>query len=130
MRLNPQKFSTEEFQEQASWIGKLFSSLNSFIGEVVTGFSNGLTVQDNLYQEIKEISWVNTSTDFPLKFRTKFAIHPRGLFPIYLLDKTTGAYSPLAPWISWSYSDGQVIIDSISGLDPHNYTIRVLVIYG
>ena len=130
-KLNPQRFTTEEFQEQASWIGKLFSSLNQFIGEVVTAFSNNLTVSENLYQEIREIKWLNSTSTYPLKFMTKFKTHPRGLVPIYLLNNTTGSYSTAQPWVVWSYQDGQVIISDISGLTADKtYTIRLLVIYG
>ncbi len=129
-KINPSKFTTEEFQDQAKWIGKLFSALNQFTGDVVTAFSNGFTVQDNLYQEIKEIKWLNSAQNFPLKFKTKFLIHPKGLHPIYLLNNTTGAYSTLQPWVVWSYADGQVVISDISGLTAAStYTIRIHVIY-
>lgn len=129
--INPQKFGTEEFQDQLDWIGKLFSPLNQFIGDVVRGFSNSITVNDNLYQEIKEIKWLNQSQNFPLKFKTKFAVNPKGLMPIYLLNNTTGSYSTAQPWVAWSYADGQIVISSISGLSAATtYTIRLLVIYG
>lgn len=130
-KINPQKFTTEEFQDQASWIGKLFSGLNGFTGSVVTAFSNGFTVEDNLYQEIREIKYVNSSGNFPLKFKTKFSVHPKGLVPIYLLNNTLGSYSTAAPWVVWSYADGQVSISDISGLTASStYTIRLLVLYG
>ena len=129
-KLNPAKFTTEEFQDQASWIAKLFSPLNQFIGEVVLAFSNGLTIQDNLAQEMRDIKWANTPTNLPLKFRTKWAKNPKGILPIYLTDNTTGSYSTQAPWLVWGYSDGQVVISDVLGLTTgHTYTIRVLVIY-
>ena len=53
-QLDPQRFSTEEFPDQVDWIGKLFSPLNQFTGDVVRAFRNQLTISDNLYQEIKE----------------------------------------------------------------------------
>jgi len=131
MKINPSKFTTEDFQDQASWIGKLFQSLNKFTGDVVTAFGNQLTIEDNLYQEIKEIKWVNSAQNFPLKFKTKYSVHPKGLNPIYLLNNTTGNYSTQIPWIVWSYSDGQVVISNVSGLTAAStYTIRLLVIYG
>lgn len=129
--INPQKFTTEEFQDQAKWIGKLFSGLNQFTGDVVAAFSNQFSVQDNLFQEIKEIKWTNTTQNFPLKFITKFKVIPKGMTPIYLLNNTTGSYSTAAPWVVWSYADGQVTISNISGLtNASTYTIRLLVIYG
>ena len=129
-QISPKKFTVEEFQEQAKWIGPFFSSLNGFISDVVGGFSNQLTVKENLYQEIKEIKWVNQTQDYPLKFKTKFVANPKGIIPIYLQNTTLGSYSVAAPWVVWSYADGQVNISNISGLTSGStYTIRLLVIY-
>ena len=130
-KLNPQRFSTEEFPEQENWISKLFQPLNQFTGEVVRAFSNSLNIEDNLYQEIKEIKYVNSATNFPLKFRTKYNVSPRGLSVIYLLNNTTGSYSTQQPWLVWSYKSGDVSIGDISGLTASStYTIRLLVYYG
>ena len=81
-KLTPQRFSVEEFTAQKDWIGKLFSPLNSFTGDIIRAFSNSITIDDNLFQEIKEIKYVNSPTNFPLKFRTKFNSNPRGLMPV------------------------------------------------
>ena len=130
-KLTPQRFSVEEFTAQKDWIGKLFSPLNSFTGDIIRAFSNSITIDDNLFQEIKEIKYVNSPTNFPLKFRTKFNSNPRGLMPVYLVDNTTGNYSTLQPWVVWSYLNNEVIISDISGLTAgRTYTIRLLVIYG
>lgn len=129
-KLNPQRFTSEEFPDQAKWIGKLFSGLNQFTGDVVNAFSNQISVQDNLHQEIKEIKFVNQGSDYPIKFKLKFNQNPRGLTPIYLLNNTTGEPSILQPWVIWTYADGQIRISDISGLTASNtYTIRLLIIY-
>ena len=60
-KLSPQKFIIEQFQDQASWISPLFSSLNTFINDLVINFNNNITIKDNLYQEIKEIKFKNDS---------------------------------------------------------------------
>lgn len=128
--LNPQKFTTEDFQDQVSWIGKLFSPLNQFVGDVVLAFSNGLTIKDNLAQEIRDVKYVNTASNFPLKFKAKWSKYPKGILPIYLFNNTTSTYSTAQPWVVWSYQDGQIIITDISGLVASStYTIRLLVIY-
>lgn len=130
-KINPQRFLTEQFSEQSSWIGNLFSPLNQFTGDVFRSLNNQLNVEDNLFQEIKEIKYVNSANNFPLKFRTKFNAQPKGLFPIYLLDVTSGTYSTNQPWVVWSYANQEVTISDISGLTASNtYTIRLLVIYG
>lgn len=130
-KITPQRFTTEEFPEQEDWIGKLFSPLNQFTGDVIRAFANKVTIEDNLYEEIKEIKYVNSANNFPLKFVTKFKTQPKGLHPIYLLNNTLGSYSTAAPWVVWSYQDGQVVISEISGLSANStYTIRLRVCYG
>lgn len=130
-KINPQKFTVEEFKEQAAWIGKLFSALNQFTGSVVSAFSNNFTIEDNFFQEIKEVKWVNSAQNFPLKFQTKFKARPVGIVPIYLFNNTLGIYSIAAPWVVWNYFDGVVSMSNISGLTADStYTIRLLVVYG
>jgi hypothetical protein len=130
-KLPNQSFSIEDFQEQKDWIGKILSPINKLILDLVGFFNNGITVRDNLYQEIKEIKFVNNSTNLPLKFRTKFQLHPQGLMTIYLFNNTLGEMSAQVPAYSWDYTNGELSIDDLTGLTASStYTIRVLVIYG
>ena len=130
-KVNPQKFTNEDFQDQKDWIGKLFSPLNQFLGDVVRAFNNGFTIEDNLYQEIREIKFKNSTNNFPYKFKTKFNAIPKGLVSIYLFNNTTGTYSTQTPLVVWSYAEQEVSISTISGLTADvNYTIRVWIIYG
>jgi hypothetical protein len=130
-KVNPQKFTLEDFPEQRDWLGKLFSPLNQFLGDVVRAFNNGFTIEENLYQEIREIKFKNSTNNFPYKFKTKFNSIPKGLVSIYLFNNTTGSYSSQTPLVVWSYAEQEVSISQISGLTTDvNYTIRVLLIYG
>ena len=129
MRLSSKKLSVEDFKEQQSWIAKLLQPLNDFFSQVNQGFNNGLTVEDNLSQEIKEIKFLNNSTNFPLSFKTKFATNPKGLTLIYCVD-SSNADLTVQPCLNWSYNNGIITIRSITGLVTSNtYTIRLLVIY-
>lgn len=131
MRINPAKLTLEDFPDQRDWIGKMFSVLNTFTGDLVRAFSNQISVEDNLFQEIKEIKWINSSNEFPLKFKTKFSTAPKGLSVIYLYNNTLSAYSTSAPWVQWGFQDGQVLISAISGLTAASqYTIRLHLVYG
>lgn len=129
--LNPQQFTVEGFADQQSWIGKLFGPLNQFTGDVVRAFRNQITIKDNLFQEIKEIKFVNSSEYFPIRFTTKFNTAPLGLVHLYVFNNTGSTYSVLPPHLVWKYADGQVIISEVVGLTAsETYTIRILVIYG
>lgn len=129
-KISPQKFTLESFKDQTSWIGSLLSPLNSFLNDLVIQFSNNFTVEDNLFQEIKEIKFMN-SNDFPLKFKTKFNSNPRGLIMIYLYDDTTSTPAAVSSAINWSYGNNEITITSMSGLTGSTkYIVRFLVIYG
>lgn len=129
-KLAPQRLTVESFQDQADWIGPLLSSINTLSNDLVINFNNGISISDNLSQEIKEITWKNDANNFPLRFNTKFNKNPQGLYVIYLFNTTDGVYSTQAPWLEWTYSNNQIVISAITGLTASkNYTMRLLVIY-
>lgn len=130
-KITGSKLTVEAFPKQADWIGKLLSNLNQFIGEVVSGFNNGLSIEDNLMQEIKEVKFINSSSNFPLKFSTKFTKLPKGVSIIYCYNQTSGAMESITSLPIWTYSNGQLSISSITGLSGSGstYIIRVHVIY-
>lgn len=128
MRLTNRKFQQEDFKDQ-TWIGRLLSPLNTFISEVYNGFQNNLTITDNLYQEIKTLTFVNETSNFPLIFKTKFNKYPEGLSLIYCQD-STGGYPSVQPLVQWSFNNGLLSISSISGLTVSSkYTFKFHIIY-
>jgi hypothetical protein len=130
-KLNPQQFTLEAFPEQQSWIGKLFSPLNTLTGDIVRAFRNQLSIEDNLFQEIKEIKFIDRPADYPVRFTPKFSNPPLGLSVIYIYNNTTSAYSDSAPHVEWSYDGQQVVISNVGGLAfNNNYTMRLLIYYG
>jgi hypothetical protein len=130
-QINPQQFTVEGFPDQQDWIGKLFSPLNQFTGDVVRAFRNQLTIKDNLWQEVKELKFVNDAASVPLRFTTKFNSYPVGLAVVYIYNNTLSAYSTTAPHLEWSWSNGELIINDITNLTASStYTMRVLVLYG
>lgn len=129
-KLNSQNFTLEGFQDQSSWIGKLFSPLNSFIGQVYNAFQNQITISDNLYQEIKSITFTNEIGNFPIKILLKFNAYPQFVFLGTCIDSDGGLPS-VNPLMDWSFKDGILSINSISGLTTSSkYTAKLLIIYG
>ena len=130
-KLNSQQFTLESFPEQQSWIGKLFGPLNQFMGDVIRAFRNQLTIEDNLFQEIKEIKYVNNAVNLPLRFTPKFSTSPKGLLPIYIYNETDAVYSSSQAHLVWSYNGTQIVISNVTNLTTDKtYTIRILAIYG
>lgn len=129
MKLSTQKFSVEQFQDQKSWIDKLFGPLNNFMAQVYQGLNNQLTVADNLYMEFKSLQFVNESSMFPIKFRTKYNKYPEMVVVGKCID-SDGAYSSVHPLVTWTFSNQTLEIQSISGLTASKkYTIKLLIIY-
>lgn len=130
-QLKPQKFTIESFKDQASWITNLLSPLNQILNDLVMSYSNGLTVSENLYQEIKEITFKNNAGVYPLVFKTKFNANPKGMVLLYNYDNTLNKYATTNPVIEWQFVNGNINITAITGLTSgSSYTVRFLVIYG
>jgi len=128
-KLTPKKLTVEDFTEQQSWIGKLLQPLNDFFSQVYQGWNNGITVEENLHQEFRDLKFTVDSTTFPIKVKSKFSVYPKSLTIVYCQD-STGAGPTAAPWASWTYNNGQIQISSITGLTVgKTYTVRIHVIY-
>lgn len=128
-KLTPKKLTIEDFPSQQSWITPLLQSLNDFFQQVYQGWNNGLTIEDNLYQEIRETKIVVDGNSFPIKLKSKFAVYPKSVMVIYCQD-TTGSGPTTAPWVSWSYNNNQIEISSITGLTSgKTYNLKLHIIY-
>lgn len=129
-KITPKKLTVEDFSSEQSWIGKLLSPLNDFFSQVYQGWNNGITVEENLFQEIKDIKIVLDANSFPLKIKSKFNTYPKGITTIYCQD-TQGGGPTVAPWVTWSFNNGQIEIANISGLTSgKTYHLKIHVIYG
>ncbi len=130
MKISPKRFTLEEFPDQQDWIGNLIAPLNTQAQELIAGFANNVTVNENLYQELKEIRFVNDAGNFPIRFRTKFNKYPQGINVIYCRDTQDGTASGM-PWLDWSFSDGLLSVNSITNLTSAlTYVLRLNIIYG
>lgn len=128
-KISNRKLTLEDFKDQQEWIGKLLQTLNNFIGDVFQAMNNGLTVEDNLNQEIKELKFLNDSTTFPLDFKTKFNVYPKGLSVISCRDSSNVDLTT-APFVNWSFNNGVIRITSITGLTSgRTYKMNLHVIY-
>lgn len=130
-RLNSQRFTVESFKEQEKWISPLLAGLNQFFGEIIQSYGNNLSVDENLSQEIKELKFVNQTANFPIKFKAKITQAPKCLYVGYVYNQTDGSSTlAAAPYVNWTYVNGEIQIDSIVGLTTgKTYVIRLHVIY-
>lgn len=129
-KITPKKLTVEDFLDQQSWIGKLLQPLNDFFSQINQGWNNGITIEDNLFQEIRDVKLVVDANTFPQKIKAKFNKYPQAVLVIYCLD-TLGGSPTTAPWVSWSFNNGQIEISNITGLTSgKTYNLKIHVIYG
>lgn len=126
------RLTTEDFKDQTSWIGKLLAPLNDFMSSVAGALNRGLTFTDNFAAQVKELEFTVDANTYPLKFLCTLSTKPVGLW-IVKAEHAANTPSTLttAVWADWSYVNGQVLINSFSGLTPgQKYRICVILIAG
>lgn len=129
-KVTPRKLTIEDFKDQQAWIGKLLSPLNDFIQQTIGAFSNGLTVEDNLFREIRELKFVVDAGAYPQRFRPKFKGYPKGINLIDCRD-SNGADLTTTPFVNWRLNNDLLEVTSVVGLTSgHTYILRLEVIYG
>lgn len=119
--------------EYRELVDKIGFSINVFAEEVVKALNNGLDVEDNFNQAIKDVlvtvdaSGVPTSTT---AFKSGVTGSIAGLHVIKATNNTSTNTLPTAyPYISWTESNGLITINKIIGLPAKNqFTLRLLII--
>lgn len=130
MKLNSRRFTAESFPEAPEWFLTFLSGINQNLQELQSINTNGITISENLNQEIIETNFKNESVSFPLNLKTKFNTVPKGLHVIYCLNTDDSTMPSDTPWIAWEYANQNLKITSISNLTSAKfYKIRLLVIY-
>ena len=137
MKLPPVKRLTKEnYPSQRSWISKLLDPINEFMISIYSGLSNNLTFRENLQAMIKVVDIDKTAThpasDSPAKFTNTMKVKPIGAWIMQAVERNNNpATLTSAITMDWTYSEGFVRINNITGLtNDKNYTITVCVIGG
>lgn len=132
-RLPPiKRLTTEDFKDQASWIGKLLLPLNDFMSTVSRALSKGLTFTDNFSAQVRELVHTESADAYPVKFLSTLPSRPVGLWVVRARDMATTPQT-LAGGVSadWDFKDGQVIINKFTGLTTgRKYDLCVIIITG
>lgn len=128
--------SREEIKEAPSWIDKLLSPLNTFMGSVYDALNRNLTFAQNIRCTIKELrftteaDYVSADNFAELVFSTGLKVKAFGV-TVQQLSKTASPSAVItAPTsIDWTERDGEIHVRFVAGLeDSTAYFIRFLVI--
>ena len=126
------RLTSEDFRDQASWIGKLFAPVNDFMSSVIVALNKGLTFDENFNAQIKTLEFIKEATSFPMSFACTLTMRPVGLW-VLKAENIAGTPDTLttAIWVDWKYDNGTVTISNISGLtNAKKYRISVIIVAG
>lgn len=94
----PTNLRTEDYPDQAAWIGRLFAVLNPFIVSVQSVFDSNVDYSSNIRSVVKDFD--TTSLTFPITFQWPFSNYKPSSLSVYA---ASGANSPTALIPAWSY---------------------------
>jgi hypothetical protein len=134
---NLKRIVLEEFPaEHRKWLVSLIDPLNDFFKIMYQNFNRGITFEDNIQSQIKEISFYKTATvpskSTPIQFKNTMPVKPIGVIVLKVQeDMSDPGVLSNAVSIDWTYSNNDIQIRNISGLtNGTSYKIKVLVIGG
>lgn len=120
------RFLTEDFPEQAAWIGGLFYPLNLLVNTIYSALNNGITLQQNMMTQLKTISVSGSSpsVSFPYQFSPS---SPVGVSVINVVQTSSGTVPVTAVSCTWSFSSGTVTVN-VQGLSASaTYNLSFIV---
>ena|SRR5688572_14770620 len=110
---NVKRLLVEDFPSQAAWIGQLLTPLNQFVENVTAALTKGLTIGDNLDQQITEFTFLGSET---VEFKCNTRNRPKGVV-ISRFETVSGTPPTAAVQPVWSYDSttSTIRIDSWHG---------------
>lgn len=139
------RFSLEDFPDQKEWIDKLFSPLNDFMTQVTGALNLNITHKENILAQVGTIK-VSTKASYtagsgsnpqyaelqsPGQLKITMKVKPVGLViwnvQEIATNPTTLHYGVTA---DWSYSNGELSIAAVSGLEPAKSYNLTVAVYG
>lgn len=118
----------EDFPSQKSWIGKMLVPLNQFMGSVYNSLNGSLELGVNIRAQVQTIEFIEGTTDLPFRFQSTIG-RPRMVLIGEAADVSdTPSALTAAPFAVWSFSNGQVVLDDLIGLNSgQTYRLTFLV---
>jgi hypothetical protein len=134
---NLKRIVIEEFPaEHRKWLVNLIEPLNDFFKVMYQNMNKGLTFENNIQSQIKDIEFtysaVYPTKANPLQFKNSMPVKPIGLIPLKIqVNSSDPAVLTSATTLDWTYSGSDIEIRNITGLTVGvSYKIKVLVIGG
>lgn len=123
------RFLTEDFKDQASWIGNLFYPLNLLLNTIYANLNNGLTLSQNILSQVSTlpINGASPSVSFPYKYSPS---SPIGVSVLNVVQTNSPAVAlTVAVGCLWTIANG-VVTARLQGLDSSSTYNVTFVVWG
>jgi hypothetical protein len=126
------RIQRDDLKEAPAWIDRLIYPLNLFMEAVYYALNKNITFEDNILSQ--RVSFELTAKAAASDNKYVFAVTMKSVPKMVILGKCeedAAVFTPIggAVWIDWTYSEGTVRIESISGLSVGNtYKFELLLV--
>lgn len=126
------RISREDVKEAPAWIDTILYALNTFFESIYYTLNKNITFEDNiLSQRVSfELKAGAAAANNVYHFASDMTVPPKMLL-VGKVELKAAVFTPLggAVWVDWYYQDGQIYIQSISGLTSGStYKFELLLI--
>jgi hypothetical protein len=133
MRLPTQKkILREDLKDAPTWVNPLIDTCNSFFETVYQALNRNITLSENIYGFIKELTYKTNST-YPvgvenIEFMNSLKTKATSLTLMQVYDRATYTPPPGPVYVPWVEDNGQIQIYPVTGLEADKtYVLRLLV---
>jgi hypothetical protein len=127
----------EDLREAPTWIDKVIYPVNSFFENAYNALNKGLTFEENISSQIKDLSIVTTAAYdgtaahwTMVTFQSSLKRKAKGLLLLQIVQ-VGSVYAPIEGdvYVDWEDQNGQIRIGLVRGLSASkSYQMRVLLI--
>lgn len=110
---NIKRLLVEDFPSQSAWIGSLLTPLSQFMENVTQALTKGLTIEDNMDQQITESTFLGSDQ---VQFKVNTRNRPKGVIVSnFVTVSGTAPTAAVQPVWSYDSTTKTVTIDSWFG---------------
>ena len=120
----------EDMLDSPSWFDKVIGLWNDFVEPMTQVLTNNVTFVDNFDGQQYEDDIDQAAIDAGYSIKVTMKAIPKGvlLLQIYKSSETHTPFTT-APYVDWSYAEGFITINSITGIDSNvKYRVRLQIV--
>lgn len=116
------QLNREDLKDAPKWVDKILDVINPFIQAVVAALSRGLTLQENIYSQVKTVVFTTGAAiddSFPLTFKSELTAPYACWVAQCIPMEASGSVSGGVSIHTWKLTtSGMVEVSYLAGLQP------------